>query len=318
MTESTMASTRTEPEASVLDFSRFRTAVNESFVPLRVTTDHPDPFRGSIQHTESDAVRFSIIEATEHTVERTPALIKARPRQYWKVGVQLEGVGLLVQDGRETLLRPGSLAIYQTDRAYSLAFENSSRTLVVMFPMHLVDLPLEAVRQLTATPLEQSGGIGSLVVPHLMNLASDLDVVDGVSGTRLARNTVDLIVTLLSNELALGVVELNPHQRLFGDIVRYIDERLGYRELDPASIAAAHFISPRHLHALFHENDTTVTTWVRRRRLEECRVRLSDPVNDGRSIMSIATQSGFSDPAHFSRTFRSEFGHSPSELRAGR
>lgn len=315
---STKTSTTTVRQPAVLDFPQFRTAVSESFVPLHVTTDHPEPFRGTVEHAVADSVHFSIVEATDHCVKRTPALIASARRRFYKVGLQLDGTGILVQEGREALLRPGSLAIYDTDTPYSLGFEDRSRTLVVMFPAHLVDLPLEAVGELTATPLERSGGIGPLVAAHLTNLAGDLDAVHGPAGARLARSTVDLIVTLLAHELAAGRVELDPRQRLFAEIVRFIEAHLGSRELDSTSIAAAHYVSPRHLQALFHDNDATVATWIRRRRLEECRTRLRDPASDTRSVLSIATEFGFADAAHFSRAFRAEFGCSPTEVRARR
>ncbi|UOE44400.1 helix-turn-helix domain-containing protein [Agromyces larvae] len=316
----TPTSPSTSPSAPAslepLDFPAFRTAVSESFVPLKVTSDRPDPFSGSIRHAEADAVHFSIVSATEHAVERTPQLIAADPRRYYKLGLQLAGTGLLVQGGRETLLQPGSIAIYETDRPYSLAFDGDSRTLVVMFPSRLVDLPQQAVAELTATPLGTAGGMGGLVGAFLANLADRFDLVSGISGERIGRNAVDLVVTMLSNELAAGRVEVNPRQRLFAEITRFIDDRLRTGGLDPVSIAAAHYISPRHLHALFHENGTTVSTWVRRRRLEECRVRLADPAFAGRSISSIAADWGFADGAHFSRVFRAEFGRSPSDVRA--
>ncbi|GAA1750214.1 helix-turn-helix domain-containing protein [Agromyces humatus] len=309
---------RTPHAAEITDFSRFRTAVSESFVPLHVTSDRPDPFRGSISHAAVDGVHFSIVSATEHTVERTPRLIADTERRYFKLGIQLEGTGLLVQDDRETLMQPGSLALYDTDRPYSLAFDGAVRCLVVMFPTHMIDLPLGAVAQLTATPLARSGGVGPVVAPFLENLAAHLDQVSGTGGGRLARNTIDLVVTMLANELDLARIETAPRQRRFAEITRYIDEHLSAADLVPGTIAAAHFISPRHLHAIFHENDTTVSTWIRRRRLEQCKRQLEDARFDDWSVMRIAGEWGFTDPAHFSRAFKAEFGCSPRHARNGR
>ncbi|WP_022890817.1 helix-turn-helix domain-containing protein [Agromyces italicus] len=313
-----MRSTMTPAAPAVLDFSSFRAAVSESFVPLRVTSGEPEPFTGSIRHVQAGDVHFSIVSASEHAVERTPRLIEDDDRRFYKVGLQLAGSGLLVQGGRETTLRPGSIAVYETDRPYSLAFDGDSETFVVMFSSRVVDLPRRAVSELTATPLGEAGGLGGVVVPYLTNLAERLELVDGPVGERIARSTVDLILTMLSNELVARPSELHPRQRLFGELLRYIDEQLQSPELSPRSIAAANFISTRHLHALFHEHELTVSGWVRRRRLEECRLRLADPAFAHLSIMSIAAAWCFTDAAHFSRVFRAEFGCSPSEMRAAR
>lgn len=310
--------TQTTTRTGTLDFPGFRTAVSESFVPLKVTSERPEPFRGSIRHVAADDVHFSIVSATEHAVTRTPELVAGDDRRFYKLGVQLEGTGLLVQEHRETLLQPGSIAIYSTDRPYSLMFDGDSRTFVMMFPSRLLDLPHRAIGELTATPLGAAGGMGDLVGTFLSNLAGRLDLIAGPTGERLARNAVDMAAAMLSNELAVGRVELSPRERLFAEITRFIDANLGGPGLDPATIAAAHFISPRYLHALFHDHDTTVSTWVRRRRLEECRRRLADPAFDDRSISSVAADWGFADAAHFSRAFRAEFDCSPRDVRARR
>jgi AraC-like DNA-binding protein len=300
---------------SLLDFSQFRAAVNDSFVPLQVTSDRPEPFAGRIRHADRDGVHLSLVEATAHQVERTPALIAARQRHCFKVGMQLNGRGILVQDGRETLLEPGSLSIYDTSRPYSLAFDGPFRNFVVMLPADRIDLPLEAVSHLTAAPLHLAGGTAPLVTGFLRGLAEDPEAISGPVGSRIARSTVDLIVALLSQELAQAPAAADPRRQLFEDVLLFIEEHLRDTDLDPAHIAAAHFISPRLLHALFQENGRTVSTWVRRRRLDQCRVRLADPALAHRSVMSIATDWGFTDPAHFSRVYRAEFGCSPSSTR---
>ena len=47
------------------------------------------------------------VSSTSHEVHRTPALIAQSNQRYFKLNLQLQGTGLLIQDNREALLRPG-------------------------------------------------------------------------------------------------------------------------------------------------------------------------------------------------------------------
>src|SRR5438045_4008929 len=81
------------------NISDFRAAVNDSFVPLQVSSDHPDRFRGMIRGAGVDEVHVSDVRATDHVVERTPELIARGDRPHFKVSLMLAGSGLLIQDG---------------------------------------------------------------------------------------------------------------------------------------------------------------------------------------------------------------------------
>jgi AraC-like DNA-binding protein len=96
----------------------------------------------------------------------------------------------------------------------------------------------------------------------------------------------------------------------------FIETHLQEPTLCPAIIAAAAGISVRHLHRLFAAKSCTVAEWIRERRLERCRTDLSDPHLRERHITDIALGWGFSDSAHFSHSFKQEFGVSPREFRS--
>ncbi|CAN7395551.1 helix-turn-helix domain-containing protein [Microbacterium maritypicum] len=298
------------------NISDFRAAVSESFVPLQVTTAGPDHFRGIIRGASVDEVHVNDVRATSHVVERTPELIARGDRSYFKVSLMIAGTGLLIQDDREAVLQAGDLAVYDTDRPYSLVFDDDFRTMVVMFPKHLISLPAEMVGQLTAVRISGHEGLGSMVVPYLTQLAGNLDQLAGTTGARLAHSALDLVTTVFTRELGLDQVSADPHRALVQRIRSYIDRNLASTDLGPASIAAAHFISTRHLHGLFQEQGVTVSTWIRTRRLEKCRRDLLDPMLADRPVAAIAARWGFVDAAHFSRAFKSTFGVSPSEYRA--
>ncbi|HWU45561.1 MAG TPA: helix-turn-helix domain-containing protein [Humibacter sp.] len=301
------------------NFSAFRTAVSESFVPLQVTSDRPDPFWGRIRSSSAgEEMHVSEVSATRHIVERTPELIARADRHFYKISVMLSGTGLLVQDNREAVLRPGDLAIYDTHRPYSLVFDDDFKTLVLMFPQHLIDLPVDMVGQLTAVRMSGRDGLGAMITPFVAQFAANLEHFSASTGTRLAHSTIDLFTTMLANELDVGRAPSNGHQALVRQIHRYIDENLGSPELGPAQIAAAHYISTRHLHGIFQEHDTTVSSWIRSRRLERCRRDLLDPLCADRPVAAIAARWGFMDAAHFSRVFKAAYDRPPSDLRVGR
>lgn len=301
------------------DVDTWRRATSESFVPLKVTVDRPVGFRGTMRGKRllPDDLAMIEVDATGHAVHRTEELIAGSELKYFKLGIQLAGTGLLLQDGREAVLQPGDLAVYTTDRPYTLAFDGDFRSLVLMFPHSALDLPAEAMAQVTATAISGSGGLGQLVSPFLVRLAENLEAIAGPNGTRLVRNALDLVTTLFNGELDLrAAASRDPHQILLARIHDFIESHLGDPELSPGSIAAAHYISTRHLHDLFRELGTTVSASIRERRLERCRRDLRDPVLADRPVTAIAARWGFLDSAHFSRVFRAAFGESPTGYRA--
>ncbi|PYI69665.1 AraC family transcriptional regulator [Arthrobacter livingstonensis] len=298
-------------------FSAWHDLISESFVPLHVRSSDPDHFHGRLRSRLLDELAIVEVTATGHSVHRTPSLIARSDRPYFKLNLQLAGSGILVQDNREAVLRPGDLAVYDTHRPYTLAFESDFRTLVLMFPHDALDLPAGSVGRLTATRMAADKGLGRMISPFMTQLAENLDVLSGPSGHRLAHNTVDLLSTLFAAELDQAPDDpRRPHDELLGSIRRFIEANLADPELSPAGIAAAHFISTRHLHNVFQEAGTTVSHWVRTRRLENCRRELRDPLLGHRPVSVIAARWGFLDAAHFSRIFRAAFGETPSTYRS--
>ncbi|TFD77007.1 helix-turn-helix domain-containing protein [Cryobacterium fucosi] len=303
--------------AEANSFGEWRTLVSDSFVPLEVRSDATD-FHGTLRSRVLDDLSIVEVTATGHQVLRTPSLIARSDRQYFKLNLQLSGSGILIQDNREATLCPGDLAVYDTNRPYTLAFERDFRTLVLMFPHDALDLPADAIAQLTAVRMAGDAGLGRMISPFMVRLAENLDALSGATGHRLAYNAVDLVATMFESELS---IRRDPGPATRGDLLtsihRYIEAELGDPELSPAVIAAAHFISLRQLHNVFHAAGSTVSGWIRSRRLEHCRRDLRDPILSPRSVGVIAARWGFIDAAHFSRIFRTAFGEPPSSYRRG-
>ena len=296
-------------------FEHWRHLVAESFVPLAASSADADNFHGRMRARRLDRVALVEVSSASHEVHRTPALIAQSNQRYFKLNLQLQGTGLLIQDNREAVLHPGDLSIYDTSRPYTLAFEGDARLMVMMFPWDALSLPPECIAQLSAVRMASDGGLAAIVGPFIAHLAGNLDALRGPSGSRLATNALDLVSTMLHSELDMSPDRMRPQALLATSVREYIDAHLADPLLSPATIAAAHFISTRHLHNVFHETGTTVASWIRSQRLEGARRELRDPLHSGKSVGAVAARWGFLDAAHFSRTFRDAYGESPTDWR---
>jgi AraC-like DNA-binding protein len=305
-------------------FDYWKHVLSDTFVPLDVSSPSGDAdFRGRLRGCELGSLRLIEVHAEPHTARRTARLVKVAPAGYYKIAVQLRGTSVLIQGGREAMLTPGDFTFYDTDRPYTLAFGEPHRMLVLVFPRDMLGLPQHRLAGLTATRLPgEAGGMASLIGPFLVKVADLLDEVDsrglGV-GMRLAGNVVDLLGTVLAERLDCAPADPDTaHRALMLQITAFIEEHLGQADLAPAQIAAAHHISLRQLHKLFHASGTTVAGWIRQRRLDHCGHDLRDPRCATRSVGAVGARWGYPDPAHFSRLFKATYGVGPRDYRASR
>ncbi|MEV8638975.1 helix-turn-helix domain-containing protein [Streptosporangium sp. NPDC051023] len=148
-----------------------------------------------------------------------------------------------------------------------------------------------------------------LVLPR--DLTADTAVVERLRD--VVRDAVTDIVTDIVSAAATG-----PGGGLLPRIRAYIDDNLGDPGLSPETVAAAHHISTRYLYKLFARQGISVARWIRQRRLERCRMDLSNPSLGGRAVGEVGAHWGFADSSYFSRVFRETYGCSPRAYRHGR
>jgi AraC-like DNA-binding protein len=292
-------------------------AVSELFVPLQCVPHHGAAFHGRLRAGRVGPLRMCGMEVSPHTVKRTPRLAANTQGDQYKLSLILGGEVLIVQDGREAVLRPGDFGIYDCSRPYTFVTNDSFGMLACVLPRDLIGFSPDRMSQITATRIPSANGIGWAMAPFLRRLA-DLAVRDEVPPDehRVVESVVDLVESLCATVMT---EDAGPHAHSRAELVlrirAYIDSHLGDPDLTPTRIAATHFISKRYLHKLFEAEGTSVSRWIRARRLERCRSALADPRWREETVTSIGMRWGLTDAAHFSRLFRETYGCTPSEYR---
>ncbi|UOQ61280.1 helix-turn-helix domain-containing protein [Leucobacter rhizosphaerae] len=297
------------------DFDLYQQTVDHSFVPLKITPDAHHRFSASMRGVDADDVAFTEVAALPQLVERTPENISRGGSGYYKVSLLLAGSSILIQDGREVVMKPGDISFYDTSQPYSLLFDEQFRNLIMMFPKSRLDFPAHVTESLTAVSLGDQHPLAHVVAEFISRASPHLHLLSGPARAKLAHSSLELLNSTLSAVFDVDAPPHDPHQALLQKITGYIEQHLGSPRLSPDAIAAAHYVSTRHLHALFRETGTTVSTWIKERRLERCRLDLVDPAFAHLGVAAVAANRGFVDAAHFSRSFRAAYGMSPTELR---
>ena len=294
--------------------SYWHDAVWRTFVPLDVSTPRNTSFSGSVTTEQLGQLRISTVDADRELVRRTRSLIAESPEEYLLLGLQTRGSGVVVQDERTAVLSPGELALYDTTRPYTLDFPDRFETVVFQMPRRALGIPESDLRRITGVTIGPDQGLAGMVVPLLSKVATEASTYRPEIGELLARNISDLLATLVAERLGRDTASLDAaRQTLLLRIRAFIDARLADPALSPEAVAAAHHISVRHLQRLFQAEGTTVSEWIRRRRLEACRRELGRPRRTRPAVAAVAQRWGFVSPAHFSRAFRAFYGMSPRE-----
>ncbi|MFI5436378.1 helix-turn-helix domain-containing protein [Rhodococcus baikonurensis] len=234
--------------------------------------------------------------------------------------LQTSGRCYVRQNGREASLVPGDFAVVDTRLPYQLTFDTRFTCLVVAVPPPLLPVKPCALKSMTALRVPGHDGIGQLAAQFLKNIAQQAAEQDLRNNHELASAVVSIVIAALTHQLdeCTGETPDGHRASLLPRVKAYAEARLDDPHLSPADIARAHHISLRYLQKLFEAEGSTVSDWIRRHRLEHCRVDLVDPKNDATSIAIIAARWGFLDSSYFSRIFKSTYGSTPREFRMAR
>ena len=255
------------------------------------------------------------IRGNEHSVERSPALMRQFPKHSVFACCLVEGKGYFVQGGQCITVSAGETIVYDTRKPYVFGFVSTTRQL-------LIDLP--------AGRFASCAGDGADRLPLLL---PPLTGVESMLGTTL-RTTIlqflleqsecaapafeERIQTLLDSMLRCrlhGASNSVSSMSYLLTIKQYVADHLGDAELTPDAIAKAVGMSVRHMNRMLAADDTSLSAYIWSQRIGKAHADLVNPRLHHCSTGEIAFRWGFSSQSHFSRVIHRRFGITPTELR---
>jgi AraC-like DNA-binding protein len=298
-------------------FLYWQDAVCDTFVDLDCKAYADRPFFGELATASCNDLHFSSVRADGQIVERTPARIRRAREEVMLISLQVRGTGVIAQDGREARLGPGDFACYDSTRPYTLTFTADFEQIVLHMPREAMIRRVGRTEAWTARRIEATSPVGSLVLPFVRQTASIVSDITPATAGRLSETCLSLVTAALAEHKG-GETDGGSAARtaLIFRAKAAIDSLLHDHNLNTERVAGLVGISPRYLQDLFHAEQSTVSDWIWKRRLDRSRRCLADPLHSGDSIAQIALSCGFTDFGRFSRRYKEAFGVSPREDRA--
>lgn len=288
----------------------YRTMLAESALPLAVAPLTTGPFHGSVHAYAVDGLTIMRVTSVEQDVARTHRLIGSFPAEVLKVLIEREGSAGIRQHGREAILTPGNMTVYDTTRPYNVCQFAPFVADAVLIPRDRLPIRDDVLAALQRSPLPARTGPGAIFEAYLTQLWQRLPECSAPSAARCMAVLVELLATAV-----VDVAEPLSDNALHASAVTWIGLHLSDPDLGPPAVAAATGLSVRYLHRLFADSGVTVACYIRAERLRRIKRDLENPHLQHRTIAAIGAHWGIPDAAHLSRLFKATFDLSPRDVR---
>jgi AraC-like DNA-binding protein len=291
--------------------------------PASIWTDRRAPFNAFAQLIDLGGVHLTEFRYPTLRTRRTARQIRQADSEMFQLALPTAGFSAISQARNESTIDQTGFTFFDGSRPYEAEHRvdetRYTSTICVHIPHARLPLSAGRVNRLLAAAMPADRGTGALLAQFLRQLVAHPEQYEPSEAQGLGGVTLDLVCATLAR-YADGEDSLSPETRQQVtrlQVVEFIERHLARPDLDPGAVAQAHHLSLRTLHRLFAGEEETVAGLIRRRRLEQCRRDLRNPLLRDQPIRVIAARWGFPDPAHFSRAFREAYGVPARDYRAG-
>lgn len=217
----------------------------------------------------------------------------------------------------EIEINPGDVWFFDMTRTLSTTTTDRFLNVSMTIPRASIEPLIADVDGLHGMKLSSASPLGGMLGQHILGLEARAPAMTSREATVLFDATVQLVAGCVGPSLeARDVVSGAMASALLARVRRSVDDHLGNPALGPDFLMQLHGLSRARLYRLF-EPHGGVADYIRRRRLARCFLDLASPTQRDVKVAAIGYRWGFGNEASFSRAFRSRFGLTPSDVRAG-
>jgi AraC-like DNA-binding protein len=272
-------------------------------------------FDAELKFSDFGPVKLARLSVDKCSVERKQSHIAHDSRRLYNFLLQAEGASTFYHCGKESRLSSGDFVLCDTGLPHYFQTEGPSVTVMVRVPSTTLRTYLPTPDQFCGEQLGRARGMTGTVAAMVRELTNGDRELGPIYEDRVARYLLEMI----SMSYAIGMDTVSDASAIawqrHKDVIQYIEANLRDPELSPASVANGLRLSPRYLRTIFASGGERMSSYILRRRLEECARQMTAAGWGAHTLTEIAFSWGFNSAAHFTRTFNEKFGMAPRAYR---
>jgi AraC-like DNA-binding protein len=293
----------------------WREMVCRLFAEVELASRLGADFRGEMAGRPWGPMRITDVRAKAQSVQRRLREARSEAQDCYFAVLLLAGTELVEQDGRESLLHPGDMTVYDAARPHRLLFSSDFRKLILNIPRASLRERVAGLERFTALRIPARDGVGAVASGFLRSFADNAARLSAAESAALAEQALDLLALAIASVRPVDLAFSRSRSLSLCRVKAFLEQHLADPDLDADAVARGTGLSPRYTNKLFEDEGTSLMRYVWKRRLERCRGEMLDPAHAGHRLSEIALRWGFNDLSHFSRAFRIQFGDAPRDYR---
>jgi AraC-like DNA-binding protein len=284
-------------------------------VPIAIRPLHRVPLSATLRVENLGSSLLAETVSSAACIEHSSRHVARTDRRSFSLMMCMSGDIHVSQYGQRIRMIPGDFVLQDSHAPCRISFGETNRAISLNIAEETMRRFLPAPDDFCGRRVDGSSGLGRVVSRMLP--AIWMHVAGGLPpqiGEAVEKNLLEMVATTYASRVSRERFSSGGRVRA-SHIKRMLETRLREPGLSAGAVAHSLRISTRYVHRLFAAEHETISEYILRRRLEEAAERLRSPLWNGRATSEIASDWGFASAAHFSRSFRSRFGRSPTEYR---
>ncbi len=283
--------------------------ISVSHLPWTLSKASKDDFNAKLAYRLFDKYRIIKCECDAQEGFRSIKEISDSDNAYLNLLYVRKGSEQLKFDDRSLWLNEGDMVIWDSTQHMSFHVPDKLEKVSLLIPESSLTSVFPTAHDYRGIVIPKKSGVGSMLANHINNIEQHMWQLTTEDLTAMMEPTMSIMAAAFGSYANISPNTMR-HIAL-NRIKQFIISNLHDPDLNPTMIASAHNITPRYLHMLFEDQDTTVSTWIKSRRLDRSKDDLIKSIVTHQSVSEIAFKWGFNDLSHFSRIFKQRFGQSP-------